>query len=99
MAVIAFNSTVLIESILVGKRIITPFFGDVITERAWDYFSSFPEFVIYARSVDEIDQAVFGSPVQYDEERKLAFLSQFIYRPDGQASRRAEDAIIAEIER
>lgn len=99
IAVIGFNSSILIEAIMAGKIIISPYFGDFITDKPWDYFSEYPELVNYAKTEADLEEYILNSSqyINYDPKRKEDFLKRFISIPDGRASLRAEEAIIKTI--
>lgn len=96
IAVIGFNSTTLIEAIISGKIIITPYLGNVITDFAWDYFGKQPELVNYATTYQQLEDYILNNQkyLGYNKDMRDKFLQQFIHTPDGQASRRTEQAII-----
>jgi len=100
MAVLGFLSTTLIEAIIAGRVIVSPYFGDLVLGTSWDYFGEYPELVNYARSVRDLEEFVFNPDkyLQYDSEYKNDFLRERIFEPDGKASLRAEDAIVRAIE-
>ncbi|MFA6447578.1 MAG: hypothetical protein WCW31_05000 [Patescibacteria group bacterium] len=95
-SVMGFNSTTLIEAIVAQKNIITPFFGDLIKDKPWDYFLHYPELVNYAKTEAELESLILN-PVQrssYTLQEKNNFLNELISVPDGQASLRVEKEII-----
>src|SRR3989338_5790797 len=94
--ILGFNSTALIEAIANDKMIITPYFGYIITGCGWDYFLNYPNLVNYAKTYDELENYILALShmVEYNQDKKNAFLQDFIYLPDGQASLRTEDEII-----
>ncbi len=99
--VIGFNSTVLIEGLAAKKTIITPFFGDLIKEKAWDYFPDHAGLVNYATSEQELENMIFnakslGAELQSDKDK---FLAGFVSNPDGNACLRVEQEILASIDR
>ena len=98
-AVIGYNSTVLMEALLAGKIIFTPYFGDLITDREWDYFAAYPELVNYVKSLSGLEEYFFQAEKykNYDFKRKEEYLSQHLPLPFGQASAKAEDLIIETI--
>ena len=99
VAVLSYNSTTLIESLLAGKMIITPDYGDVLPNRQREYFGNFPELVHYVTAVEQLEELVLHTErySQVDEHKKNEFLRGVMYLPDGQASRRAEQAILQTI--
>ena len=98
-AVISYNSTTLLEALAAGRIIITPYFGDLITDQKWDYFQNYPELVNYTRNLEELEDYIFNSTkyLNYSEATRNKYLSQFSDPPLGQASRRAEEEIIKTI--
>ena len=56
--VVAFNSTTLIEGMLSGKPIMTPYFGDILPSGSRDYFGSYPDLVHYIREVDDLNRCL-----------------------------------------
>lgn len=98
--VLGYNSTTMLEAIVAGKPIITPFFGDLIRDVDWDYFQKFPELVHYVRSYHGLEELILSGKDQPHPsyERKREFLEPMIYRIDGNASLRAEQEIIDLIE-
>lgn len=96
-AVLGFSSTTLIEAVIAGKIIISPNFGDLLTsQRTWDYFARHPELIVYVRSKEELDDRLLQAQSSQlpPTEKRLEFLKDLIYLPDGRASQRAEEAII-----
>jgi len=92
--ILGYNSTVLIESILAGKNIITPDFQNILKGTvAWDYFSNYPELVNCAATYEQLI-AIIKENISIDESKERnAFLTDYIYSYDGQSSRRVEKAI------
>ena len=98
--VLGFNSTALLEAIAADKLVVTPYFGEVISDRKWDYFSKYPKLVQYARDYPEMEKIIFNYQ-EYavaDKSNKEDFLSTMIYKVDGQAGQRVQDQIITMIE-
>ncbi len=98
--VIGYNSTALLEALLVGRLIIMPYFGDLITKGEWNYFSKYPELINYAKNLADLEEFVFHPDkyLNYDQKRKEEYLTQFFPPPFGQASVKAEEEIIKVIE-
>jgi len=98
--VIGFNSTTLVEAIAAARIVVSPYFGDIITGKSWDYFARYPELVNYAKSQVDLEGFVFYPErnAGIDPSRRQKFLEELIYTPDGRASTRAEDAIIHTIQ-
>jgi len=96
-AVVGFSSTTLIESIILGKIIITPYFGDILPkDTAWDFFKDFPLMVNYAKTYENLEDYL-SDPEKYsnyDSKIKDSFLNKYLSNSDGGASLRAEQAII-----
>ena len=87
----------LIEALIAGKPIFSPFFGDLVAPgKVWDYFNDYPELINYIKSENELAQMLL-EPERFmprDQKRVAEFVEQFAYRPDGQASARAEQEVI-----
>lgn|GEM_PF-1547127 len=100
IAVAGFYSTTLTEAIVAGKISLSPFFGDIITDKPWDYFAMYPELINYVKSESDLEEYVmnYEKYLAYSQERREKFLRQLIHIPDGQASFRAESAIIEAVE-
>ncbi|OGY43099.1 MAG: hypothetical protein A2729_05815 [Candidatus Buchananbacteria bacterium RIFCSPHIGHO2_01_FULL_39_14] len=96
--ILGFNSTTLLEAIADDKLIITPYFGDIITGRNWDYFSDYPDLVNYAKTYEELENYLV-SPNKYlnQENNKNKFLESYIFTPDGKSCQRTETEIIKTI--
>lgn len=99
IAVIGFHSTTLIESIAVGRIIISPDFKDIIANQTFDYFEDYPEMVNYARTTKDLEEYIFNQDryLNYKPAVRDKFLEEFISTPDGQACVRTEAAIIETI--
>ncbi len=96
-AVLGYLSTTLIEGLLANRLVISPYFGDLIPARPWDYFTNYPELVSYAKTEQDLEKFLDNpgpSSIQIDKQRRDKFLTYFIHTPDGQASIRAEAEII-----
>lgn len=99
MAVAGFYSITLIEAIVAGKIGLSPYFGDIITEKPWDYFAKYPELINYIKSEVDLEEYILN-PQKYlsnSYNRREKFLKELIHIPDGHASLRAEEAIIETI--
>jgi len=96
MAVVGYGSSTLIEAILADKPIISPYFGDFIPDRPWDYFHNHPQLVNYAKTFAELEEYLMypGQTMNYSQTLKSDFLQDIIANPDGKSSRRAEDEVI-----
>jgi len=94
-----FNSTTLIEGIINYKTVISPYFGDLITDRYWDYFPHYPQLINYAKSESELFEIMlkYNQHISNDSKAKKEFLYSQIFTPDGQASLRVEKEIIKTI--
>ena len=96
-AIIGFNSTTLFEAIANNKTIITPYFGDIVANRKkWDFFSDYPMLVNYAKSYNELEGFISNADIShsYNSEVRDKFLEELIYKADGKACVRTEQAII-----
>ena len=98
-AVIGFNSTTLIEAIIAGKKIISPYFGDIMKDEPWAFFQRHSQLVNYANSEVDLEKFIFrSSEVDYNPKIKKDFLEKFVSTSRGGASERAETAIIEAID-
>lgn len=100
-AVITFFSTTCFMAIAANKTLITPYFGDLITEKECDYFNNYPELVNYAKTEDELEKYILN-PDKYFAKNLASrgeFLQKFLGNCDGRASFRAEEAILEIIKR
>ncbi len=96
-AVLGYLSTTLIEGLLANRLVISPYFGDLIPAKPWDYFTHYPELVSYAKTERELEKLLDNPErhfIQTDKQRRDEFLTYLIHTPDGQASIRAEAEII-----
>ena len=99
--IIGFNSITLIEAILAKTMIVTPYFGDMLNEKSWDYFTQFPQLVSYMQSERDFEDAYKKSKNNkeiYPQDARETFLTPFIYKADGLSSSRAEEKIIEYIQ-
>ena len=99
MAVIGFNSTTLIEALIAGKKIISPYFGDILTDRDWSFFQKYDDLVCYAKKAEDLEKYLFNKSDNsgYSEDTKKTFLEEYISTSAGGASQRAELEIIKTI--
>ena len=99
VAVIGLNSTTLVEAIIADKVIIMPYFGDIINNQPWSFFDQHPALIKYAKNLKELENYILldYSDYKYDEEIKKDFLEKYISTSIGNASLRAENEIIKEI--
>src|SRR3989339_966922 len=100
IAVAGFNSTTLIEALICDKLIIAPDFGEIVTDSPWDFFHRHQSLVNYSRSLGDLEKYVSqpGQYSNYQTEVKNDFLEKFISTTKGEASHKAETAIIQTIE-
>lgn len=98
-AIITFYSTTVMEALIADKIVITPYFGDLITDKPWDFFPGYEDLVNYVKEEGELEKNLSKGKIKYDQQRKAEFLKQFIYIPDGKASVRVEEEIIKIIEK
>ncbi len=100
IAVAGFYSITLIEAIVAGKISLSPYFGDIITDKPWDYFAKYPELINYVKSEADLEEYILNPQkyLNYSCNRREEFLKELIHIPDGHASIRAEEAIIETIE-
>jgi hypothetical protein len=99
--VVAFNSTTLIETMLAGKPILAPYFGDILPSDSHDYFISYPDLIHYIKEDSDLERCL-SDPAKYvipPSDRRARFLTDLMYVPDGQAGRRAEQCIVEAIVR
>ncbi len=98
-AVVGFYSTTLTEAIVAGKISLSPYFGDIITDKPWDYFAEYPELINYVKSEADFSEYILKPEkyLGYSQKQREEFLKELIYIPDGRASIRAEAAIIEAI--
>jgi hypothetical protein len=91
---------VLIEALIANRTVVSPYFADIIHNDGLEtFFQKYPDFINYVQTEGEFNARV-GDLTQratYDTEKRNAFLAELIFTPDGQASTRAEDAIIKTI--
>lgn len=99
-AVITFLSSTCLMAISASKMLISPYFGDLIGDREWDYFANYPKLVNYAKTEEDLEKYILKSNghFNYDLSNRNEFLEKFLGNSDGQASFRAEEAIIEVIE-
>lgn len=99
MAVISFNSTTCIKAIVANRVLISPHFGDLIPDKPWDYFGKYPELVNYAKTEEDLKEYIlnYKKYLNYNLDNKKEFLEELVGNSDGQASIRAENAIIETI--
>ncbi|MBU1131462.1 hypothetical protein KJ840_04985 [Patescibacteria group bacterium] len=96
-AVMGFSSTTLIEALIAGKIIITPYFGDIFPQGAvWDFFKEYPELVNYVRTYEDLENYILNPDryLNYDKKIKDNFLEKYLSDSKGGASLRAEQAIL-----
>lgn len=100
--IISFNSSTCLKAIAADRFLISPYFGDLFSDKSWDYFGEFPELVNYAKTEKDLTELVMNSalPVPDNQRQKIktAFLKDLVFNSDGQASRRAEQEIINTIQ-
>lgn len=98
--VLSFLSTTCLMAIAAGKMLITPYFGDLITDKEWDFFAGYPELVNYAKTEEDLEKYILKSCEHFDCNlpKKNECLEKFLGNSDGRASLRAEEAIIETIE-
>lgn len=98
-AVVGFNSTALIEAIILDKPIFSPHFGDIVMGKNWNLFWPYPELVKHIKA--EADLSVLMSnldkPAGQDKKIREDFLNFYVGNSDGKSSARAEAAIIETI--
>ena len=98
-AVIGFNSTTFIESIILDKPIASPYFGDLTQNEPWDWFGEYPGLASYIKK--ESDILSFMEKLKgwegYDYQIKRNFLDIFVNNCNGKSSIRAERAVIETI--
>jgi len=98
--VVGYSSMVLIEALIANRIVVSPYFADIIHNDGLEtFFQKYPDFINYVQTEGEFNDRV-GDLTQratYDTEKRNAFLAELIFTPDGQASTRAEDAIIKTI--
>ncbi|MDD4900559.1 MAG: hypothetical protein PHS62_00395 [Patescibacteria group bacterium] len=94
--VISHLSTTCLMAIAANKPLITPYFGDLITDREWDYFTDYPELANYAKTEEDLEKHLLNSDKYQvaDLAGKNEFLEDFLGNCDGRSSLRAENAII-----
>lgn len=94
--VLGFNSTTLVEAMLLEKTIISPYFFDLMAGDSWNYFGKKSSLINYARNYNELVDLVLSAEKRRlrNAFEKAEFLNGMIYRADGRASERAETAII-----
>ncbi|MFH1890114.1 MAG: hypothetical protein ABIJ91_00920 [Candidatus Kuenenbacteria bacterium] len=98
--VIGFHSTTLIEALIAGKTIVSPYFEDVIDDQAGSHFKDYPTLINYAVKEDDLKSYIYNSGKNNNKDiqsLKEEFLRKWIFIPDGHASQRAENAIIKTI--
>jgi hypothetical protein len=98
--IISFNSTTLIEAMILNKLILSPDFTDLLTNKTWNYFNDYPSLVSYINNLTELEQSINNSANHaYPEEDRNNFLKFVIHTPDGQASKRVEAELLNEIKK
>jgi hypothetical protein len=99
LAVVAFNSMVLIEAIIAEKPIIMPDFSDIMADQPWSFFQRHPQLVRYCRTLAELEKFIFSlnQNFSYNQKVKSDFLKEFISTDHGGASQTTEKAIIQTI--
>ena len=95
--IIAYNSSVLIEALIVNKTIISPDFGDITQD---DYFINHPNLIIKTNDYEEIENICvnYKDYMITDDKEKRELVENLIFKVDGKSSQRAENAIIDAIE-
>ncbi|MBI5045410.1 MAG: hypothetical protein HZC14_00130 [Candidatus Niyogibacteria bacterium] len=101
IAVISFNSTTCLEALIFEKVLISPYFGDLITDKPWDYFSEHPELVNYIKTETDLEKYIFNSDLytSHDMISKKKLFKDLLGNSDGQSSVRAENEIIKIIQK
>ena len=90
--VLGFNSSVLIEALILERKIITPAFDESIVD---GYFDDYPELVNYANTFEDINAHLSDTNEKsLNQNSRKAFLEEYIYKTDGKASTLAEEKII-----
>lgn len=100
--VIAFQSTTAIEALVAEREVICPDFAEYFGDEPWDYFHEFPELVTYAKTTEDLGEAVLREGVSREESWRLqreTFLKRMVHGSDGLASERAVQEILASIEK
>lgn len=100
-AVLGFNSSTLVEALLAGRNIITPYFHDVLPQQTWDiFFMKYPGLVQYAKTYADLERSLLARELQCtaDAAQKKLFFEEYLCSADTPASERAERAIVAAIE-
>jgi len=98
-AVIGFDSTALIEAVAADRPVICPDFRDFVSSQSWNFFAGFEGLVNYVKIKQDLDKFLLGPMLQTDQTKptRNTFLERLIGPPDGNASIRAESAILETI--
>lgn len=101
MAVISFNSGTSLEALAIGKVLISPYFGDLISDKPWDYFEQYPELVNYAKTEADLEKYIlnFDMYLCRDTINKKKLFEELLGNSDGRSSTRAENAIVETIQK
>ena len=90
----AYSSTTLIESLIMGKTILSPDFSDII-EGPQDIIYPYVKLVNYITVIHDLEKIIIDEEKSiYEEKYKNEYINKMIYKPDGNASVRSEKAII-----
>jgi hypothetical protein len=94
--VIGYNSTTLVEGLISNRLLISPKFN---FSNSCNYFDNYPDLINYVNNCNDI-QNILAQNNTHDAKTpaiKKLFLEEYVYRDDGNSSKRAEDAIIKTI--
>lgn len=96
MAVVGYSSMVLVEAIITNRIVVSPYFEDLIPDNLGNFFQKYPELVKFVQTEKQFEEYIlnFNEHIAYGSRSKRVFLEELISTPDGQASIRAENAII-----
>src|SRR3989344_5671134 len=96
---IDFDSTALIEAVAADRPVICPDFRDFVSSQSWNFFAGFEGLVNYVKIKQDLDKFLLGPMLQTDQTKptRNTFLERLIGPPDGNASIRAESAILETI--
>lgn len=96
---LGFNSTTLIEGMIINRVLISPDFDDIIQNQTWSLFDRWPS-LIYNVKTYKVLEDILLNPNKYKISNNLEkndFLEKYSFSSDGGACARAEEEIIKTI--
>ena len=93
IAVLGFNSTILIEALIANKMIISPDFSEVFRDfKSPGVFNGFEDLSHCMKNYNELEELILNSEGQMpiDVEIKNEFLEPIVFKYDGKSNQRIE---------